>query len=240
MRTAPLLVLLLLTACSGHPPRVAQFGATREVLRGGQSQPRVHLAEFVTPNTIAVGALAGLEGEITVLDGQTWVARRDGLALTVTGPAPDPADHATLLTAAKVGAWQTEEVISTNPTPDHAPDAFIEWAARASGIDTTKPFPFTITADFDTLDLHVIHGACPIANPDLPPESRPWRWSAAGTPVHATIVGFYAPDAAGVMTHHGTAIHAHAIIGRDGEIITGHVERFTLPTHATLGLPEPR
>lgn len=235
MRAVLLMLLLVPTACASRP-EVRQYGSMREVLREGDSRPRVALREVVGPRTIAIGALAGLEGEITVLDGRAWVARPAGSALTVSGPAPDPEDYAALLTAAEVPAW-TEETFGTTSASGRDPDQAIEFGARGSGLDTTKPFPFTVTGDFTTLDIHVINGACIIANPDLPPEHQPWRWSAGGVPVRATIVGFYAPDAAGVMTHHGTAIHAHAIIERDGEVITGHVERFAMPARGTIGFP---
>jgi alpha-acetolactate decarboxylase len=235
MRTLLLLALVLLPACSTKPA-IRQFGSMREVLREGESQPRVALSELAGPTTIAIGALAGLEGEITMLDGQTWVARPAGGALAVSGPEPVRGDHATLLTATEVRSWETAE-FAGGPATGEDLESLIERSARVRGVDTARPFPFTITGVFDSLDIHVINRACIIANPDLPPERQPWRWSAAGMPARATIVGFYAPDAAGVMTHHGTAIHAHAIIEQEGGTITGHVERFAVPAGAVLGLP---
>jgi hypothetical protein len=50
-------------------------------------------------------------------------------------------------------------------------------------------------------------------------------------------VGFYAADAAGVLTHHGTAIHVHAIIEYDGRVLTGHIDGLTLKPGASLQLP---
>ncbi|MCZ6837069.1 MAG: hypothetical protein O7G85_14930 [Planctomycetota bacterium] len=53
----------------------------------------------------------------------------------------------------------------------------------------------------------------------------------------AVIVGFFALDAAGVMTHHGTSIHIHAILSINGNTITGHIDRVSVLPGAILRIP---
>lgn len=235
MRIAQFIVVLLLAGCSGPGYTVRQYGGMRESLRDGRSHARVTLGQAIGPTTIAVGAMEGLEGEITALDGRVWIARRDDASVTISGASP--ADGAALLTAADIPAWQTADLALAEPGAGPAADRAIESAARAAGIDTSRPFPFTLEGAFGTLEVHVIHGACPIAHPDLSPEQEPWRWSAGGSLVRATLVGFYAPNAAGVMTHHGTSLHVHAVVEAGGQTFAGHVERFELPADAVLALP---
>ena len=154
---------------------------------------------------------------------------------TVTGPAPVAGDSATLLTHAVVERWQESNLGLDGATGGAELEAVIEQAASKAGIDTSEPFPFVIEADSADLELHVINGYCPMGSNPADMDAEPWRWSPTATP--ATIVGFFAHGAAGVMTHHGTSVHLHAIVRQDSRTITGHVDRLTLNPSASIRLP---
>ncbi|MHC5001600.1 MAG: acetolactate decarboxylase [Planctomycetota bacterium] len=227
-----------LCGCTAPQSDVRQVGAMREVVRDGRTEPRIRVADAVSgPGTVAVGALAGLDGEITIVDGDVWVARVDGDDLHITGPAPNGTDQATLLTLADVTDWRS--VVIDRAAAGSALETVIEQAARGQGIDTARPFAFVIDGRLDGLDVHVINGFCPAGTVRAEGSADPWRWTSA-TPLDATVVGFFAPDAAGVMTHHGTSIHAHAIATVDGRMITGHVDRMAVAPGARLRLPVAR
>lgn len=214
---------------------VAQFGGMREVMRQGQTEPRISLADAVAePHAVAVGALEGLAGEVTIIDGEVWVSRMHGGELRVTGPEPIAGDRATLLTLAHVGAWEYVPIESAVEGIDL--EALIEQAARARGVDTSRPFPFLIEGMLTSLDLHVINGYCPIATDPATVDAQPWRWSNSRR-ADVRIVGFYAPNAAGVMTHHGSSVHAHAILLVDGKTVTGHIDRVVVEPGMTVRVP---
>jgi hypothetical protein len=61
-------------------------------------------------------------------------------------------------------------------------------------------------------------------NPDTDGDRAPWQFTLEA-PVYGRIVGFFARDSAGEITHHGSSIHAHALLDVDGTRLTGHVER---------------
>jgi hypothetical protein len=202
---------------------VEQFGEMRSVMREGRTEPRVRLASVASSETVyAVGALAGLEGEITIAGGKTWVARVSQDALVVRGPQASDGDQATLLTVANVDRWESDVITTT--IQGTALEETIEQVARSHGIDTARPFPFLIEGEAVDLDIHVINGYCPIGTDPVPVSAKPWRRSG-GHPGRAVVVGFYAAHAEGIMTHHGSSIHAHAILTVDGQVVTGHVER---------------
>ncbi|VAX41155.1 hypothetical protein MNBD_PLANCTO03-1320, partial [hydrothermal vent metagenome] len=213
-------------------PAVEQFGAMRAVMRQGQTESRISLAEAVAaPHAFAVGALEGLAGEIMIVDSEVWVSRPTDDGLEVTGPALIADDQATLLTLTHVANWHSVP-IETAAEGD-ALESLIEQTAKAQGIDTTEPFPFLLEGRLTSLDIHVINGYCPIATDPATIDAQPWHL-ANTQPVDVVIVGFYAPDAAGVMTHHGTSVHAHAVLTIDGTTLTGHVDRFAVEPGMTL------
>lgn len=213
------------------------FGSRHEGV--GQTEARVGLAEVAGPRVIAVGALAGLEGEITILDGEVWIARPDGDGVRISGPSPSSGDQATLLTVASVTGWGRVALAMVEPATGAELEALIEQAARDRGVDTTRPFPFVIDGVAERLEIHVINGVCPYAADPANFDAEPWRWSA-DEPLNARIVGMYAAEAAGVLTHYGTSMHVHALIESDGRMLTGHIDGLTLKPGASLQLPADR
>ena len=228
--------LIFVSGCSSTQLTVTQYGEMRPVMREGHTQSRISIDEAVAkPHTFAVGALEGLNCEITVIDGDVWIARVAEDGLGVTGPAPDSRDKATLLTIARVETW--DSLLVQNRIEGQELETFIEQAAHMRGIDTDQPFVFKIEEQLSNIELHVINGYCPIATDPSTIDAQPGRYSST-EPVHAVIVGFYARDKAGVMTHHGTSVHAHAVVSIDGQHYSWHLDRVIIKPGMILSLPE--
>src|SRR5437868_10952635 len=79
------ILLVALFSCSrapnapsaSRPPstEVKVWGNLREMMREGRTESRVAVAPLlVPPHMHAVGAIAGMRGEITVVDGTAWLA----------------------------------------------------------------------------------------------------------------------------------------------------------------------
>jgi len=231
-----LLPLILVTCISSaevsdeNPPdmpTIQTWGTMREVLRDGKSEERITLAKQPSAHTIAVGALAGLAGEITVLNGVVHVARFDNGELNSI-PTRNGA-RATLLVMAEVPAWR-EQILPVLADFSSVEQA-VRTAALKADIDVTQPFPFVIEGLAADLNLHVIAGACPIATPDGP---SPGRFTDQDRTV--TLVGFYAENQAGRMTHHNRSSHVHVIVA--GANISGHLDEVSFTAGARLRLPE--
>lgn len=221
--------------CTSIQPIVTQFGEMRAVMREGHTEARISLADAVArPHAIAVGALEGLGGEVTIVDGDVWVARVGEAGIQMTGPNPVDGDQASLLTLAHVDQWRTCTIETATQGSDL--EALIKRMALENGIDATMPFPFVIEGRSADMNIHVINGYCPVATDPATVDAQPWRW-ASSQPVDVVIVGFFAPNAAGVMTHHGTAVHAHAVLSTGGKTITGHVDQVSVTRGMILRVP---
>jgi alpha-acetolactate decarboxylase len=216
---------------------LVQYGTMREAVGMQNHQGRVALSTLVDrPHFFGVAALEKLDGEITVFDSD----------LTVTGVTPEGKLEsiqgedlqATLLVGAYVPAW-------TERTFDHAVpatgfDDVIRDAAKQSGIDVAKPFVFTIDGEFSDVRLHVINGACPmharLKEIDIPAAQAPFEGKYPS--VRGRLVGVYATNAVGTLTHPATSTHVHLIFeDASGVRATGHVEQIGLGAGAVLKLP---
>ena len=212
------------------PVQVQHWGGMRDVLRNGNTQGRVLLGDVVGPNTFAVGALEGLAAEITVLAGEVHLAE----VAQVNGQdeynvrSPKAGEQATLFVLSDVPTW-VEHVMP--PASDlESFETSIRSIAAANDRDVTQPFPFRVQGIADEIHLHVLNHSCPIANPEGP---APWRHTAQNQPT--TLIGFYAQDAAGLLTHHGQSTHIHAVLPNQN--ISGHLDALTFTQPARLFLP---
>jgi len=88
----------------------------------------------------------------------------------------------------------------------------------------------------EILGQHRFQGRISLA--ELTADARPFVDEVAR--LQGTIVGMYAEDAAGRLTHPGTRIHAHVIFvdPESGEAVTAHLERVGATAGAVLKLPE--
>lgn len=216
-----------------------QFGSMHETIGQQQHHGRVRLGDVIRePNFFGVGALAELQGEISILDGKPIVTSIDHRGQLRSRNADADSLQATLLVGKRVERWhsvQAEQAIGADEV-----DQWIGKQAAAIGLDSKQPFPFVIEGEFTDVRLHVINGACPlhsrIKNKPIPERQKPYIRENAS--LSGTVVGIFARDAVGKLTHPATTIHAHLIFsGEDGEQWTGHLERFGLAAKAKLKLP---
>jgi acetolactate decarboxylase len=244
MDARPILILALAAACRTAPaaPEVAasewggelrSWGTLREALREGQVEGRVALADVARKGVYAVGALEDLEGEVTIADGELWITEGDTDAPVTSRPSETDA-RATLLFAAEVAEWHRVELTEA-VEPDDL-DAFLAAQARALGLDTARPFPFVVEGGLRDLRLHVIAGECPMRARMTGEEltSPPFELETASA--QGRLVGIYAEDAAGVVSHGGSSHHAHVLLEEEGPL-TGHVESVALAAGSVLALP---
>lgn len=223
MRLASLLAVILLTACGGadapapRAPVITVDGALRELMHGGPTDGRVALADVVTPTTIAIGALDGLRGEVTVLDGQVHASRvEDGAVVAADARAA----RAALLVRAEVPAWRGIQVNSPIAARDF--DRAIAALLAREGI--TGATPFVLEGTFSELRAHVVDGPHSHGAPS---------GIAFDQPGPAVLVGFFSTEHEGVFTHMGATTHLHVLTA----LGTAHVDHVALDTGATLRVP---
>jgi|GEM_PF-375108 len=212
---------------------VRTWGSLREVMHGGGQEAVVAVSEVARPHVWGVGALAGLRGEVTLVDGQVWLSRGDGrggVRVERSAGGAAPAVGAALLTVATVERWQ--RVALTRDVEDGALDAEVERLARDAGLDVERPFPLVVEGELQSVHWHVL-------DPSRPPAGGAHGHAGAVSgvlpQVRGRLVGFFSRHHAGVFTHHDRATHLHLVTG-DGAVM-GHADRAGWRAGASLLLP---
>lgn len=224
---------------AGWPLRVD--GALRAMMHEGRTEAVVRLdALLPDPSLQAVGALAGLEGEVTIVDGVAVLTRPvPGTDELRTEARAQSDAGAALLVSARVPAWV--EVETERPLGLDELDAELPRLAERAGLGPGR-FPFRVDGGVEDLAWHVIDGSRLPAGSSSHEEHRSAAVRGNEAATVATVVGFWSPDDQGVFTHMGSRAHLHCVLrGPDGEARLGaHVDGITLPAGSRLRFPAPR
>ena len=218
-----------------------QFGEMHRVIGMQQHQGRIRLQELCQrPHVFAVGAVEGLNGEITIVDSAPVVTQVGRGGQGVASLKQHEEVQATMIIGASVSAWKSIEI--PQRLNDQELDAWLEKTLRDSGFAPNQPTVFRILGRFERAELHVINGACPvharIRKLDIPAAQRPFE--ATLTDVDGEVVGIFAKDAVGKITHPATSCHKHLVYtNASGERLTAHLESLTVEAGCRLLLPLP-
>ncbi len=240
MRQGAFALVLLCAGCASSPVgwdgRVRQWGTLREALHHGQTQGRVRLAEVVTkPHAYGLGALEDLAGEVMILDGAAWVSTVDEADGQRTSRAAGGDLRATILAVAYVRKWNDLPVLKDVPAAEF--DDYVAAMGEKAGLNTKDTFPFVVQGPMGGVHVHIINGECPMVGSGQSragASAEPYR--AARDAAYGTLVGFYAEGQAGVLTHHDSRTHVHAMLAGEKPLM-GHVDAVALKAGAVLRMP---
>jgi acetolactate decarboxylase len=227
----------LVTALFAAPaPQVEAHGALRAMMHEGKTGAQVTLDELLpNPNLYAVGALADLAGEITIVAGTAYLSYPSGDNGVRMETRRTANAGAALLVSATVDRWRSVRI--EEPIPFEALDAAIAELAVAAGLDAGARFPFLLEGEFEELEWHVIDGRR-LEGVDSSHEAhKAAAVSTRQSKVEATLVGFYSPRDQGVFTHMGSTTHVHCVT--EDPPASGHVDHVVIPAGATIRLPGP-
>jgi acetolactate decarboxylase len=242
--------ILVLACCNADPsaskavtPPVASptrwFGALHAIMHEGRTEAAVKLADVVGgPGTFGLGALTGLNGEVTVIDGVAWLARPrpDGTAeirrADLAGADRD--QGAALFVVAGVASWR--EIPLADDVAWSQLDAFLGAALQERGYALDVPIALRIEGPVANLRWHVVDGSKLEAGADHAEHARA-AVSGRFERADAKLVGFYSTAHQGVFTHAGAYSHFHAVV--DEPLTSGHVDEVTLLRGARLFVAAP-
>ncbi len=217
-----------------------QYGEMHEVIGLQKHEGRVLLGELLAkPHFYGVGALAGLQGELSIIDSRATVTEVTDAARAKSSNEDTAKRQATMLIGAYVDAW-TQSVCERDLT-DRELDEWIQSEIARQGGDIRQPMIFLLRGTFSDVHLHVINGACPvharIRKLKISESERPFETTLPN--VSGEVVGVFALDAVGKLTHPATSTHKHLIYrdSQSAEKLNGHIESMAVRRGAKLMLP---
>jgi len=208
---------------------VRWVGAQRDVL-GGDVEGKVDLRTLLAaPHLYALGPRAGVSGEITVLDGEPWIARVVDRRVHVTA---DPDHRACFLVYDYVHAWR--ENVETESVDDEKQltDVVLRAAAEA-GLAADQPLIFLLRSPAATITFHVLDKRDGLPHSPERHERAKVRFEVERQPVE--VLGFCSSGHRGIFTPRDSDLHLH-FRTLDGQT-SGHVEHIALEPGAVIAVP---
>jgi acetolactate decarboxylase len=246
-KTTVLLSALLAACATATIPAVREglvehYGSQKTIFDTGKAEGRVPLAAMSGANgAFGVGAVAGLDGEITVYEGKPFVTKVRGSGFTMDHGH----DHAAIF-----AVWTKNTQWRDEPLPNDIKtyldlQRHVKARAAAAGIDMAKPFPFLLTGVPAELKWHInvdLTEGKPVSR-ELFAKSKA-NYVMKNQPVD--IVGFYSEKHPGIFISAyapaikekdvKNAIHIH-LVTKDGKS-AGHIDDLTFSGGMTLRLPK--
>jgi len=214
-----------------YPFGFKAYGVFGRMITERNYQPMVALKDAVDGRTTdAVGAVSGLRGEISMIEGRLIVSY--GADCAATCPRPDT-ETATLLATASAQHWRSVPI--DKDLDAKGIEDFIHAQAKAAGLDG-KPFPFRITGAITNFVMHVNAAPNPRFKGHGSFDEMAITGLAKGPRLAGLVVGFYAPPPLqGVITHMGDYFHSHYV--DEQRSATAHLDTFGIAAGSTLLLP---
>lgn len=213
---------------------VRSFGSLREMHHENKTGEVVKLGEFLpNENLYAVGALADLAGEITIIDGETYLAYptdRDSVAIVRSKNADV---GATLLVLSEVKSWRG--VKSERAVPFEELDGLIAELVSAVGIPTGIRIPFLVEGPVEQLQWHVIDGRRLERGGSSHEDHQRAAVRLSVERAEVRLIGFYSESDQGVFTHVNSKTHVHCVLEEPQS--SGHVDGVVLPAGTTVLFP---
>jgi acetolactate decarboxylase len=199
-----------------------------------QTGPTVFLNDLLhDADLYAVGALAELSGEVTVLGGKVYLSFPEGESVRTETPASTDA-AATLLVASRVPSWRS--VTTDRPIRCDQLDDEIARLAVSAGQSLDERLPFLMEGTVEDLHWHVIDGRRLTGGENSHQDHRAAAVNGRLERGSARLVGFYSESDQGVFTHLGSKTHIHCVIG--DPLVTGHLDHVVLPAGSTVKFPD--
>lgn len=211
-------------------PEVKVAGAMKNIMMKGDLSAHINLDTLDKPNLYALGPVAGLKGEIIVLEGKVYTTSVDGKKLK---NAENEVSGAAMLVYSHVLKWKANTVeVTINSYAEL--ESLVEKTAAANGFDTDKPFPFKLVTTSQRVTYHIIDWKEGVEHTMDNHKQFAYAGHIANSPV--TMLGFYSKHHQSIFTHHTTFMHVHVL---DDKVKTvGHLDESEIKGLLTIYLPE--
>ena len=218
MKYILIIITIVLVGCNDHSESTIKVaGKLRDIMHNNNVSAKIYPDSIDNENLYGIGALAGLQGEITIVNGKTYASEFIDDTIKTTHSWNN---GAVLLVYTNIENW-TDGIELQNLTSGSELADFI-----GKEISENKPIAFLLKGKPKTVVYHII-------TPDEEDHHSPTHtFTSSGMEV--TVVGFYSEDHKGIFTHRDQNVHMH-IIDENGH--TGHVDMLD-PGNMILYIPK--
>lgn len=231
------LLLLLLISLLGwgftqEQPPVRVAGELRQIMWRGNLSAQVSLDTLPKEHLFALGPVAGLKGEIMVVDGKPLTT---GIVNTHLTSDTTFGHKAAMLVYSYVKNWKSIEIDNDVNTYQEL-EKLIAQQAQVHRLNTAQPFVFLVKCHVKNIKFHVIDWHDGISH--TPDNHKQFAHDIHESDTGIMLLGFFSTQHQGVFTHHTSQMHVHAATMTQNPRICGHLDDIATMDGLTLFLPQ--
>ncbi len=189
-------------------------GKMSEVMWHGLLEKRIDTDTLNSPKTYGIGPMAYLEGEVLVMEGQTYISKvLDSSTIAATEVSGTGAPFFVYITDSDL-----KEV--SLPLADYDLDSIEAYLNKAYA-KYDHPLLVRIDGDFDSLIIHAVNlpKGKTVSNPE---QAHEGLTKIQYPKTQGSLIGFFSRKHQSIFTHHDSFFHAHFI--SEDKSIMGHVD----------------
>lgn len=224
-----LATILICTTTISHLPEVKVAGALRNIMIVGDLSAHVNLDTLDKTHLYGLGPVAGLKGEIVVIDGTVYSTSKEENELK---NQENKASLAAMFVYSKVKKWKEISIHSVVKNYTEL-ENLIKQTAQKNGYNTERPFAFKIKTSPSKTAWHVIDWKPGTKHTMENHKQFAYSGTFANKPVQ--LLGFYSTHHKSIFTHHTTNMHVHVLEKKSGTV--GHLDDIQIDGTITIYLP---
>ena len=207
-------------------PEVHLKGSMKKVMREGNLEAHISLDTLEKKNLFGLGPVAGLQGELMVLDGKVYQSSRKGNQVS---NKMDTSAKAAFFVYSYVKEWKTIEAKASIGNLAEL-EKWIEATAMANGFDLEKPFAFRIETIAVSAPFHIIHWEEGTKHTFDNHKQFAYKGEWRNKPLK--LLGFYSRHHKSLFTHHSSNLHIHVLEERSETV--GHLDEIGVNGELTI------
>lgn len=220
-------IILIVISGTGYSQQDLKiYGSLQQIMHANDTSEKVRLNQMGPLFKVyGLGVVAGLDGEILILDGETYITR-----VWKTSLATDKSTDvgAALLVMTSVEAWDTLVIDKDLPSLKDLENYLPEEMGR----DIQSAIPYLILSSHSEIRWHVVSSPANVSDMQNHKDlgiSGKFKGSAL-------VLGFYSKNHEGVFTHKGHITHMH--FQSADRLYAGHVDEIMLNQGDKLLIPK--
>jgi len=223
-------IFLVVAMSTFEVPEVKVSGALKNIMKNGDLSAHVNIDTLNKTHLFGLGPVAGLKGEIMILDGKVYsTAMREKQLLN----QQNKISLAAMLVYSHIEKWK--QVSSKIEIRNYAElEKLIETTAVANGYDPETPFAFKIETTPQKATYHVIDWKDGAAH--TMDNHKQFAYSGQLKNSPSVLMGFYSKHHQSIYTHHTSFMHIHLLEEKTKTV--GHLDDIQLNNRITIYFPE--
>lgn len=211
-------------------PEVKVSGALKNVMMRGDLSSHIDLDTLNKTNLYGLGPIAGLKGELMIMNGQVFSSENRG---NTVDNQTNKISKAAMLVYSRIDKWRAfpiEAIVNDFSELEH----LVESTAQTNGYDVSKPFAFKIETVPQSVHYHIIGWKNSV--PHTMDNHKQFAIMDSIKNKSVQLLGFYSPNHKGIFTHHTSNVHVHIRSAEDRTV--GHLDAIHARGNITIYLPE--